>query len=64
MKKIKTFRLDLDKGVILDEKDETWKVIPYVEYITLNTVNKTLMLQRFEEFGFNIEKLREFYKNN
>ena len=61
MKNIKTFRLDLDAGNITDENGKTWKVIPYVEYSLLNDINKTLMLQRFEEFNFNLGKLREFY---
>ena len=61
LKNIKTFRLDLDAGNITDENGKTWKVIPYVEYSLLNDINKTIMLQRFEEFNFNLGKLREFY---
>ena len=62
-KEIKEFRLDLDSGNILDKNNQVWTITDFIEYKLINTVNTSVMLWRFQELNFDIQKLRDFYLN-
>jgi hypothetical protein len=67
--KSKYYGLNLETGKVHEESGQDYSIEEFKKMLTEanehgNGLNVTLMLQRFINYNYDIERLKEFYKNN
>ena len=60
------FALDLEAGYIKDEYLNGYSIEEFREFVNNSQIplDMTMMVQRLISFDYDIDKLREFYKNS